>query len=40
MGRLKKQTYNGRIAQSKYAFVKAVDEPLSGNGVGAVVLCP
>ena len=28
------------MSLSKYAFVKAVDEPLSGNTDGAVFLCP
>ena len=38
--KLKKRKYNAKMRQSKYAFVKAVDEPLSGNRVGAVLLRP
>ena len=37
---LKKQKHNGRMPPSNFAFVKAVDEPLSGNAIGAVLLRP
>ena len=32
---LKKRTRNGKLSASNDAFAKAVDEPLSGNEVGA-----
>jgi len=37
--RLKKRKYHAKMHQSKYAFVKAVDEPLSGDRVGTALLC-
>ena len=35
---LKKRSRNGKLSASNDAFAKAVDEPLSGNDVDAVLL--